>query len=320
MTPMTATGAPAEPTFPGSRPGADGELTIDELSARAGMTVRTVRSHIGRRLLPPPRLRGRTAYYGEDHLARLELIATLQREGFNLAAIERLLRAVPAESAEQALAFHRTLLSPWLREEPLEITHRELGRMIGLPVEPVVLDRLGQIGAIEPLGEDRVRVVNPSLFRAGLQVIRLGIPPAAVMDVEPKMRPHVRAVAETFVHLFRETVWREMLAAGLKPDHLERAADAVRELQPVAAQALLALFQQEMTKGARRRARRAPDRSRSGRGSALVIASGCWCSGQATIAASSAASPSCESWMSWTMLGTNVHVTSLPGSCSRRSW
>src|SRR5262249_47721237 len=58
----------------------EGDLTIDGLAARAGMTVRTVRSHITRRLLPPPRLVGRTAYYGDEHVARLELIATLQRE------------------------------------------------------------------------------------------------------------------------------------------------------------------------------------------------------------------------------------------------
>src|SRR3954466_16172298 len=97
------------------------DLTIDRLAARAGMTVRTVRSHVTRRLLPSPRLVGRTAYYGDEHLARLELIATLQREGFNLGSIERLVRSVPFESSEQVLAFHRALVSPWLKEEPVEL-------------------------------------------------------------------------------------------------------------------------------------------------------------------------------------------------------
>ena len=50
-------------------PTADEELTIDELAARAGVTVRTVRFYprVG---CSPPRLRG-ARLYGRDHLARL---------------------------------------------------------------------------------------------------------------------------------------------------------------------------------------------------------------------------------------------------------
>jgi len=223
------------------------DLTIDRLAARAGMTVRTVRSHVTRRLLPPPRLVGRTAYYGEEHVARLELIAALQREGFNLAAIERLVRAVPEGSGEQVLAFHRALVAPWLHEEPIELTHEELARRIGIPVDTAVLARLEEIGLVEPAGPGRVRVDNPALFRAGEQVIRLGIPAARVVEVDPAIRPHVRAVAEAFVELFRGSVWHDALVGGLPPDRVQRAADAIRQLEPVAAQAVLAVFQQEMS-------------------------------------------------------------------------
>jgi DNA-binding transcriptional MerR regulator len=222
-------------------------LTIDQLAARAGMTVRTVRSHVTRRLLPPPRLVARTAYYGDDHLARLELIATLQREGFNLAAIERLVRSVPSESSEQVLAFHRALVSPWLQEDPIELTHEELGRRIGIPVDTAVIERMEEIGLLEPLEGDRVRIVNPALFRAGVQVIRLGMPAASVVEVEPAIRPHLRAVAREFVELFQSSVWRALRESGMPPERVERAADAIRQLQPVAAQAVLAVFRQEMS-------------------------------------------------------------------------
>ncbi|MFL5797701.1 MAG: MerR family transcriptional regulator [Actinomycetota bacterium] len=223
------------------------ELTIDQLAARAGMTVRTVRSHVTRRLLPSPRLVGRTAYYGDEHLARLELIATLQREGFNLGSIERLVRSVPFESSEQVLAFHRALVSPWLKEEPVELTHEELGRHLGLPVDTAVLARMEELRLLEPLDGDRVRVVNPALFRAGVQVIRLGMPAARVVEVEPEIRPHLRAVAQAFVELFRDGVWRGLVEAGMPADRVERAADTIRQLQPVAAQAVLAVFRQEMS-------------------------------------------------------------------------
>jgi DNA-binding transcriptional MerR regulator len=222
------------------------DLTIDQLAARVGMTVRTVRSHVTRRLLSPPRLVGRTAYYGEEHVARLELIATLQREGFNLAAIERLVRAVPEGSSEQVLAFHRALVAPWLHEEPIELTHAELARRIGIPVDTAVLARMEELSLVEPVDDDRVRVVNPALFRAGEQVIRLGVPPARVVEVDPAIRPHLRAVAQAFVDLLRDTVWSDAVSDGLPPDRVQRAAEAIPQLQPVAAQAVLAVFQQEM--------------------------------------------------------------------------
>jgi DNA-binding transcriptional MerR regulator len=59
-------------------------LTIDELAQRTGMTVRNIRAHQSRGLLPPPEVRGRTGYYGAEHVARIELIRELQADGFNL--------------------------------------------------------------------------------------------------------------------------------------------------------------------------------------------------------------------------------------------
>src|SRR5918996_729506 len=55
-------------------PSAERDLTIDELAARGGMTVRNVRAYASRGLLPPPRLVGRTGYYGRDHVDRLLLL------------------------------------------------------------------------------------------------------------------------------------------------------------------------------------------------------------------------------------------------------
>jgi DNA-binding transcriptional MerR regulator len=66
-------------------------LTIGELAAAAGMTVRNVRNHAARGLLPPPRMVARTGYYGAEHLERLALIRAMQSEGFNLEAIACLL-------------------------------------------------------------------------------------------------------------------------------------------------------------------------------------------------------------------------------------
>ncbi|MCA1677155.1 MAG: MerR family transcriptional regulator, partial [Actinobacteria bacterium] len=170
----------------------DADLTIDQLAARAGMTVRNIRSHVSRGLLPPSQLRGRTAYYDSAHLARLRLIAGLQQQGFSLAAIEAVVRQTPARSAEQALAFYRGILAPWQPEDPVEMPYSELADWLGNEPEPETLGRLHADGILELLGGGRVRITNPALLRAGAQTVRLGIPVDAVLALRPELIRYVR--------------------------------------------------------------------------------------------------------------------------------
>src|SRR3954449_870191 len=72
--------------------GSGNHLTIDELAREMGLSVRNVRSHQARGLLPPPEVRGRIGYYGPEHVTRLRLIQELQAEGMKLQGIKRLLR------------------------------------------------------------------------------------------------------------------------------------------------------------------------------------------------------------------------------------
>ena len=51
------------------------------------MTVRNIRAHQSRGLLPAPQVRGRTGFYGPEHEARIDLIRELQADGFKLEAI-----------------------------------------------------------------------------------------------------------------------------------------------------------------------------------------------------------------------------------------
>jgi DNA-binding transcriptional MerR regulator len=67
------------------------ELTISELAGTVGMSVRNIRAYQSRGLVHSPEIRSRVAYYGSTHVARLALVASLQREGFTLAAIKRLI-------------------------------------------------------------------------------------------------------------------------------------------------------------------------------------------------------------------------------------
>ena len=66
-------------------------MTVTDIAALVGMTPRNIRAYQSRGLLFPPQIHGRKARYTGAHVARLELIGSLQREGFTLAAIKRLL-------------------------------------------------------------------------------------------------------------------------------------------------------------------------------------------------------------------------------------
>src|SRR5688500_779883 len=101
------------------------ELTIDELARATGVTVRNIRAHQSRGLLPPPEVRGRTGYYGPEHVARLKLIQEMQADGFNLAAIRRLVDET-AGASEEVLRFRRAVLAPFESETPEVVERAEL--------------------------------------------------------------------------------------------------------------------------------------------------------------------------------------------------
>ncbi|MFN2616181.1 MAG: helix-turn-helix domain-containing protein, partial [Thermoleophilaceae bacterium] len=128
----------------------DEALTIDELARRTGMTVRNIRAHQSRGLVPPPVLRGRTGYYGPEHVARIELIRELQAEGFNLEGIRRLL-AGAGGSGDEVVRFTRAVREPF--DEPgREITLAELSERWGTS-DPKILARAEKLGLVRRLAE-----------------------------------------------------------------------------------------------------------------------------------------------------------------------
>jgi DNA-binding transcriptional MerR regulator len=229
-------------------PGEDGdrELTVDELAARVGVTVRNLRAYSARGLLPPPRMVGRTGYYGREHVARLLLVREMLAEGYSLAMIERTLASAPDGASSATLALHRALLAPWLPPEPEIMAVAELSARAGVPEDSTLVDRLQGLGLLERLDGGRLRVLDPALLTAGLQVLALGVPPDDLIDAQARVNAHVREIAQTYVQMFVASGLQAFIDAGAPPEQLERARELVSRLQPAAAQALLAAFRTEM--------------------------------------------------------------------------
>ncbi len=224
----------------------DEELTVDQLAARVGVTVRNVRAYSARGLLPPPRMVGRTGYYGREHVARLLLVREMLAEGYTLAMIERTLAEAPTAGSSATLALHRALLAPWLPPEPEVVTGAELAARAGVPVSPAVVDSLVGLGLVERVDETRLRVLDPALLTAGIQVLSLGVPLEALIAAQAEVGGHVREIARTYVEMFVDTRWQSWVDAGAPREQIEEIRVTVARLQPVAAQALLAAFRTEM--------------------------------------------------------------------------
>lgn len=216
-----------------------GELTIDELAARVGMTVRNVRAHQSRGLLPPPDVRGRTGYYGADHVARLELIKELQADGFNLSAIQRLIDASGGETSE-VLRFTRSVRASFEEEAPEVVELGELRARFG--DEPELLARALAAGVLRDLGSGRFEDRSPRLARAAEELRALGVPARRSMDLLETLRTHADGVARAYVALFLEEVWEPFEAAGRPADRWPEVEGALERLRPLASETLLALF------------------------------------------------------------------------------
>src|SRR5437588_9652555 len=130
------------------------ELTIDELAQLTGTTVRNIRAHQSRGVLPPPIIRTRTGYYGPEHVQRLRMIQAMQAEGFRLDAIQRLLDQ-PGGAGEQIFNFGRTLLGSFGDNPPEFATSAELEQRLGGPLDPKLMRKAEKLGILRTLGDDR---------------------------------------------------------------------------------------------------------------------------------------------------------------------
>jgi len=225
----------------GSKP-AEGEMTIRQLAERTGMTVRNIRAHQTRGLLPPPVVRGRTGYYSEEHVARIELTREMQADGLNLEAIRRVLDSGEG-SASAIFDFTRALRVPFEDEAPEIFEADELARIWGGEANPKLMRRAEKLGIFRALPDGRIEVISPRLLRAGGELAELGIGAEGALITAEKLRRNADGVARAFVQLFVKEIWQPFDQAGRPDRDWPRMSEALERMRPLAAGALLATFQ-----------------------------------------------------------------------------
>jgi DNA-binding transcriptional MerR regulator len=228
------------------------KLTIDELAQRAGMTVRNIRAHQSRGLLPPPEVRARTGYYSSEHLARIHLIQELQAVGFNLRSIQHIVKASNG-SSQELLDFRHSLLNSFGAENPELATSEELASRLGGYVDQKTLEKAQKLGLIRALGDGRYEVPSPTLLRAGEELVSLGVPLSRALAVAEQIERHSRAIAEAFVRLFVEdVVGSQSQQSDRSGQQWTRLQAALERLRPLAMDVVHAGFEQTMSRAVER--------------------------------------------------------------------
>ena len=247
----------------------EGKMTIGELARRTGMTIRNIRAHQTRGLLPPPEVQGRTGYYNEEHVARIELTREMQAEGLNLEAIRRVLESTGGSSKEM-VDFARAVRAPFEDETPEIFGPADFAEAWQVKkIDEKLLRRAERLGVLRVLADGNIEVISPRLHRAATRMIEFGISPAAAVAVAAKLHDHADAVARAYVDLFTEQIWEPFDKAGRPDEDWHKVLEALEALRPLASDALLAMFQitmgEETEKAAERTLRNAgkPQRSRS---------------------------------------------------------
>jgi len=218
----------------------EGLMTVDELAVVTGMTVRTTRYYAGLGLLPPPVRRGRMAYYGPIHQARLEFIRSLQDHGFTLAAIEKYLARVPEDATAEDLSIQRAMLMPWTPETHEVHSRKDLDALAERPLSDEEIDVLVRVLALRER-DGGYEVLPP--FSTGVRLISLGIPQEAYLAAAESIGRHMDELVDELTQTLRTHIVAPVRHAKLSEEEAADFEQRFAQLRQLTLEAVVAGFQ-----------------------------------------------------------------------------
>jgi len=217
-----------------------GLMTVDELAAVTGMTVRTTRYYAGLGLLPPPERRGRVAYYGPIHQARLDFIRSLQDHGFTLAAIEKYLARVPLDATAEDLSIQRAMLMPWTADGREVIDREELDARAGRDLSDEEIAVISRVNGLRER-DGGYEVLPP--FDSAVRMIALGIPEEAFFEAAESIGRHMDQLVDELGQTLRRYVVEPVRNAKLSEEEAAAFEERFARLRQLTLEAVVAGFQ-----------------------------------------------------------------------------
>lgn len=224
-------------------------LTIEQLALESGLSVRNIRSHQARGLLPPPAVHRRVGYYGAEHLGRLRVIVELQAQGLHLKAVKQVLEDTEG-TVERLLSLRRTISEPVAVEQSEVLTEDELDEQFADagPDQLKLLGKLEELGFVVPIGAGHYEVPSPSLLRAAGEALERGISAHHVTELLDSLHRHSEAVARRLLKNFVDDIWKPYLDSHTPDERWPEVSESIARLGPLGSQALSAAFAHSMSR------------------------------------------------------------------------
>lgn len=230
---------------------------VDELAARCGVSVDTLRFYQAKGLLHRPDRQGRAAWYDDRHVERVERIRDLKARGFTLAMIARL-DAGELDPGEQALV--GALAGPLPGEDVAgeeRLGLADLAERTGMSL--TVLEAVEREGMLVPRGDgDRpYTTADVDAVRAGLALLGAGVPLSELLALARRQDEAMQAIAEHAVDLFARYV-RDPIRGSAASDEeaSQRMVDALHAMLPAASAVVAHHFRRRLLAAARARIER----------------------------------------------------------------
>jgi len=180
--------------------------TIDELAHLSGTPSRTIRFYNTQGLLPPPTLRGRVAYYDDEHIMVLQIIKELkEQQNLPLETIKQMLeiRAKYGE-VQMDLALKQRLQRSLAGRQEVQLSKKALIQQTGIAEQRI--DELTEQNLLFPIQTENGPVYSSDdilLLELYEHLEQLGLPVALLSLVRFQLRQLVRseiAALEQYVH------------------------------------------------------------------------------------------------------------------------
>jgi len=215
------------------------EYRINELAEVSGVSVRNIRVYQDRGLLPPPELRGRTGWYSEEHLVRLNLIARLLDRGYTFATISELLIA----------AQHGMKVEHMLRAAPkpgrirsfkraATITISELRKSLGATDRAISLSQ--KLGLLAKDGA-HYAVRSPEVLESAELLVKQGVDIESLLERWVRVESDLSDVASSFVSIITDRFFDENLP-NLSEKSMSELAELIATVRPMAYQIVESTF------------------------------------------------------------------------------
>ena len=122
-----------------------------------------------------------------------------------------------------------------------------LAALAGVPRDDALIVALGEFNLVEWLDDEKVRLLQPTVVRAGAAAVALGLDAKTVISLFPLLSANLREIADAFVSGVATEIFQPFVDAGMPEDDWPRILQSIESLLPVASQATLGIFRSQLS-------------------------------------------------------------------------